>query len=126
MRFNPEGEPPKVLLVYGWDTSATGSWSVESGLHKLRDDAPEDLAEILWAWGIHVQNTAMYELIAHGNPRKAAEVARALVEAHPIVEKSIREGFGDEMAKYLLRTKLTTIPSCPAEFPRDIVVQYVQ
>jgi len=112
------------LLFYPWSMSATGDWSPETGIYLLRDKTPEDLAEILWEPGIYVQNSAIVELIRHGNPRKAAEVARALVKAHPIVEKSIKEGFGEEFANYLFKTQLDTLPSKPEEYDNGVNVQY--
>lgn len=116
----------KKLTFYPWDVSVTGSWSPDTGIYLLRDETPEKLAEILWKPGIHVQNTAIMELLAHGNPRKAAEVARALINAHPVVEKSIIEEFGEEMVDFLLKTKLELIPSKPEEYPSDIKVDYIQ
>jgi hypothetical protein len=119
------GEREK-LLIRPWSVSVTGSWSSDTGLYHLRDASPEELADWLWEPGIHVQNTAIIELMAHGNPKKAAEVARALVENHPVVEKSIRNGFGDETADYLLKSPLENLPGSPSEYPKDVVVEFVQ
>lgn len=115
----------KPIKFYPWSVSVTGSWGPDTGIYYLRDLSPEELVDLLWEPGIHVQNTAIIELMAHGNPRKAAEVARALVEKHPIVEKSIREGFGD-IADYLLRIPLEKIPSSPSEYPKDVKIEFIQ
>lgn len=115
----------KTLTFYPWNLSATGSWSPDTGIYYLRDMSPEELADLLWEPGIHVQNTAIIELMAHGNPRKAAEVARALVKKHPVVEESIREGFKD-MADYLLRDPLESIPSSPSEYPKHVKIAFIQ
>lgn len=116
----------KTVRVYPWEMSATGSWSPETGIFRLRDDTPEQLAELLWNPGSLVQNTAMVELMAHGNPRKAAQLARALVSQHPIAENSIREGFGPRTAEYLLKVPLERIPGTPSEYPKDTEIEYIK
>lgn len=110
------GETPH---FYSWDESATRQWGPESGLYALRDDTPDDLAHLLWEPGISVQNSAIVELMAHGNPRKAAEVARALVTHYPVTERSIRTFFGLETGDYLLLLPLALLPSSPEEYPQD-------
>ena len=117
---------PITLLIYPWNLSKTGDWSPDTGIYELRDRTPEELIPLLWENGIHVQNTAIAEIMAHGNPRKAAEVARALVKEHPIVEKSIRQGFGEEMGNFLLKVPLDRIPSRPQDYPGNIQVEFVQ
>jgi hypothetical protein len=103
---------------YSWEESATRQWGLDSGLYALRDDKPDDLAHILWKPGISVQNSAIIELMAHGNPRKAAEVARALVTNYPVTEQSIRAGFGPDLSDYLLLLPLELLPSSPEEYPQ--------
>jgi len=60
----------------------------------------------------------LFEILAHGNPRKAAMVARNLVEQHPICESSLRKETGTEMTDYLLKSELLKLPSKPEEYPR--------
>ena len=116
----------KKVLFYPWDVSKTGDWSPDTGIYLLRDESPEVLASILWDNGIYVLNSAIIELMAHGNSRKAADVARILVRDYPIVENSIRENFGNEGGDYLLNVPLEDIPSCPEEYPSDVRIEYVQ
>jgi hypothetical protein len=122
-----EREPrvPRTVVFYPWSLSATGDWSPDTGLFELRDRTPEELVELLWEPGIYVQNSAIVELMAHGNPRKAAALARELVKKHPIAEKSIREGF-KRAADYLLKAPLDNLPSKPEEYPRNVKIGYVQ
>lgn len=104
------------LMFRTWDESATGDWSINTGLHRLRDDSPNNLAKWLWDNGIHVEVSGVIELLAHGNPRKAAEVARALVDQNIMFAHKIRAQYG-ELAPYLFDTPLEEMPSCPAEYP---------
>jgi len=115
----------KTITFYPWELSTTGAWGPDTGIFKLRDESPEELADLLWEPGIYVQNTAIIELMTHGNPRKAAAVARALVGKHPVAEQSIRNQFGD-MANFLLEEPLENIPGSPQEYPRDINISFIQ
>lgn len=72
--------------LYDWKDSATGDWSPETGLNRLRDDSPENLADWLWEQGSVVQATAAFELMAHGNPRKAAEFLRIMANQHILLK----------------------------------------
>lgn len=117
------------LKFYPWNISATGSWSVDTGLHhlhQLRDLGPKALAALLWTPGIYVRNTAIIELMMHGNPQKAAQVARELVEQHPICEKSIQDELGTAIANYLLVFPLDQIPRTPEEYSADVDWEYIQ
>lgn len=121
MEITPE-QP--VVTVYPWNLSKTGYWGPKTGLHELRDLDPDELAEWLCEPG-HVQNSAIAEIVAHGNPKKAAKLARALVHNHPVSEKSIREGFG-EFANILLTFPLSSLPSEPKEYPAHVKIEYIQ
>jgi len=123
--FTLNVELPEVI-IYPWFQSITGSWSPDTGLYLLRDLEPEELVDLLWSVGSHVQNTALVELVAHGNPRKAATLARALIKRHPVAEKSIREFLGADMSQLLLDSPLHQLPTCPKEFPLNVRVQYLQ
>ncbi len=113
-----EEEPqPQTPIFYGWGESATGNFG-DDELLRLRDEHPSEIAQALWNPGRFVQTQALYELLAHGNPRKAAMVARNLVEQHPICENSLREDVGDEITDYLLKSQLLNLPSKPEEYPR--------
>lgn len=116
----------QTLIIYPWSMSSTGLWSLDTGIYELRDRSPEELVDLLWEPGISIQNTAIAELISHGNQRKAAEVARALVKKHSVVEISIREGFGEDMGDFLLKTPLEYIPSKPQEFPPSVIIEFIQ
>jgi hypothetical protein len=120
--IEPLRKEPRRVVIVSWDVSATGNWCPRTGLHELRDRSPSELAEWLWEWGSYPQNSAIIELIAHGNPRKAAELARALVAAYPITEDSIRRELA-ELADYLLTAPLESIPGSPSEFPSGANVQ---
>lgn len=111
---------PEKPPIYPWDVSATGSWSVDSGLLRLRDDDIPTLTEWLWENGGNVQISAIQELLAHGNQRKAAELAKSLVENYPVVEASLKTGLG-ALAQILLTTSLEKFPSKPSEHPPGAV-----
>jgi hypothetical protein len=117
-----EREP---LRVYPWSMSFTGDWSIETGLHKIRDYPPEELAEFLWPWGKRIQQSAVYELLVHCNPRKAAKFVRTLVDQHPELESSIRSQYAI-MEEYLFDTPLENLPSKPSECPSDVRIEYIQ
>jgi hypothetical protein len=95
---------------YDWSVSATGEWGDEE-LSWLRDENPELMVESLWDAGISVQSFALFELVAHGNYQKAATLARALIKAHPVCEKFIKEGCGEEMSRLLLGADLLKLPA---------------
>jgi hypothetical protein len=84
----------------------------------LRDENPAKIAEAIWEPGVSVQKFTLIELLAHGNPRKAALVARNLVEQHPIAKAYLHKDFGDKMADYFLKTDILKLPSKPDEYPR--------
>lgn len=113
------------VKIYPWTLSATGLWGEETGLFRLRDENPAHLVPSLWVCGTKAQNSAILELTCHGNPRKAAEVARALVEQHSVCERSIRAAFPN-IADDLLERPLDSLPSCPEEYPPDIKITYIQ
>jgi len=106
----------KPFRFYSWEKSATGDWSPDTGLYRLRDDSPTKLADWLWENGIRVQQTATIELMAHGNLRKAAELVRALAEQHPFQRPQIRDQYGC-LSDVLFDSLLESLPSSPAEYP---------
>lgn len=116
-------EKPK-YLIYPWDMSTTGAWDSNSGLQMLRNGTPEDLAEIINEAGTNVDVayvTAMAEYFSHGNPRKAAEVTRALIKLQPSIEQLVKEKFDSWGARDLLKTKLDLLAGSPSEFPKGSV-----
>ena len=125
MKEKGSGIESKTLTFYPWDRSSTGFWDVESGLPDLRDKPAEVLAKALLSGGSHVQNTAIVELMTHGNPRKAAAVARELIKQHPIAIDSIMRDFG-LFKKLLLEVPLANIPSKPEEYPKRMSAQHIQ
>lgn len=123
-----EGPQEGKHIVYPWNMSATREFD-QKELRKIRDEEPKVLAEVLWPGGKAVRNRALIELIAHGNPRKAAEVTRAQTTEHPkqttLIKKQLEEAFGSKAARMLLTQNLSSIPSSPKEFPPDTVT-YIQ
>lgn len=115
----------KEVMIFPWSMSATGQWSEETGLLKLRDDTIKELVEWLFPWGYIPQNTAIVELMAHGNLRRAAEFARNLVEAYPVCERSVRASFG-ETTDRLLNDDLESFPSKPEEFSPEFRIVFIQ
>lgn len=117
----------KTVTFCTWDESATGSWDIDTGLHTLRDESPVQLAEFFVEMGdYHVQNTAIAEIMAHGNPRKAGELCRELVKRDKELADVIKQTFGPEVTKYLLEEILVNMPSNPSEYPPDIRPAYKQ
>lgn len=55
---------------FSWDQSATGKWSDED-MKWLRDEHPAEMVDPLWNSGRGVQSFALFELVSHGNYRKA-------------------------------------------------------
>jgi len=116
----------KEIVFYPWNLSKTGQWSPDTGLYYLRDNPPEQLAEWLLEMDDKmVQTSAIVELMVHGNPRKAAQIARIMVRRNPEVELPLRESFG-ELAEYFLDTNLELLPGSPAEYPKDVKISFLQ
>ena len=113
------------LLIYPWSMSATGQWSIDTGLHKLRDCTANELADLLWEHGIFVQQTAVAEIVAHGNPRKAAEFLRALVSKHPDLTDKIRSQYRI-LEREFFDLPLSNLPGSPKEYPPTAKIQYIQ
>ena len=106
----------KKFRLYGWDESATGEWSPETGLYRLRDDTPIYLAKWLWeSGGAPAQMTATFELMAHGNLRKAAEVVRTLADQHILFKPKMRTQYGS-LAECLFDAQLESLPASPEEY----------
>jgi len=115
-----------IIKIYPWDISMTRQWSPASGLYRLRDDSPDKLARDLWEQGSYIQQSATVEMLAHGNPRKAAEFVRALEKNHPESKKDIRGRYSSSIENYLFETPLDLLPSDPSEYPLDVEIHYVQ
>jgi len=116
----------KPFLIYPWDMSVTNSWTTQ-GLHGLRDVAINEIAEILNGEGSEeIYISAMAEYLAHGYVRKAAEVTRAMIKGTPSVKDLVTNRFNESLAKQLLRTKLEYLPANPSEFPKNMLIEYVQ
>lgn len=115
-------------LIYPWGMSATGSFDRED-LGILRREKPKALAEALWPGGKEVRNLVLAEMIGHGVPRKAAEVARALITGHSeqaaLIKKQLEEAFENDVVRMLLKQKLSSIPGSPKDFPPGTVT-YIQ
>lgn len=113
------GEKEKVRnqnrRFYRWEESYTKAFDKQE-LIRLRDEHPADLAQAPRPSGTDLQMLALYELLAHGNQRKAAMVARNLVEQHPIFADSLREGMGDDRVDILLKSNPLKLPSKPEEY----------
>ncbi len=122
-----DGKRP-VIKVYSWELSATHDWNPETELLNLRDLSPEELVKWLNSDGTdyYVQCSAIFELICHGCHRKAAELARALVEADPEVQESITSKFSEPVCISMLTTPLEYIPSDPIEFNPKVSIEYIE
>mgnify|MGYP001151105440 CR=1 FL=1 len=115
----------KKATIFPWSMSATGDWPEGTGLHLLRDESPNNIAQGLCMQGERVIPSAIYEITVHGNPRKAAEVARRIVEQDPTYEEVIRKSFG-RAAETILETPLEELASRPSEYPEDVLVEFIQ
>lgn len=113
---------PEVLEIPSWDLSATGQWGIDTGLHALRDDSASDLVRPLYEGETY--HTAIMELVGHGHPRKAAEVARAIIDAHPETEEIMRSGL-DSLAEQLLDAPLDLLPASPSDYKIPVRVKKV-
>ena len=116
------------LKIFPWSVSGTGMWGPTTGLDHLAKYSKGELdkttlAGWLWKPGIDVQNTAIEELIVHGNFRQAAELARELILQHDTCEVSIREYFG-KSADSLIKDNLADLPATPADYSPD-KVEYI-
>jgi hypothetical protein len=78
----------------------------------------------LWPPGIYVQNSAVIELMDHGNVCPAAALVCALVEAHPVCRFSLTEQFGGLIDMFLANPSM--FPNNPSEFPPDIIVRFAE
>jgi len=122
-------EKRKELTFYPWSMSATGDWGDDSGLTELAKYAkgeipPTELAEWLWEPGAYVQNSAVAELLKHGNVKQAAIFVKTLVSIHPVCEKTLKEQFGGLVDEFIKNPD--KYPSSPAEYPADVVVRLIQ
>lgn len=113
------------VRIYPWSFSVTREWGPDTGIYLLRDEDPVTLARILFENGRYVIGTGLYEIIAHGNPRRAAEVARELTKIDPGLETEFTRLFGEEGTKTLLKRALAEIPSAPSEYPANVRIMYV-
>lgn len=116
----------KEITIYPWNLSKTGQWSPETGIYYLRDNPPEQLAE----WFLEMDDemvltSAIVELMVHGNPRKAAQIAQIMVQKNSDLEKSLRKSFGD-LSEYFLDKDIELLPGSPAEYPKDVKISFFQ
>jgi hypothetical protein len=109
------GSLGKERTFVGWDESKTGQFG-QRELLRLRDEHPSVLAESLWAPGAFVQGVVVKELLAHGNPQKAALVCRELVGARPVTETTLRDAVGDKVVDFLLQADVRVLPRTPDEY----------
>lgn len=120
-------ERAKQLLVYPWNISSTGLWE-ENGLRDLRDAPVQDLVEALEEVDTEMAFiSALGEYYDHANQRKAAELARAMVQKDAKWKTFLEKHFQSnrEVLDDLLVVKLSLIPSRPSEYPRGLRIEYV-
>lgn len=127
LRVSPEKR--KELTFYPWSMSATGDWSDECGLKELAKYAggeisPEELAEWLWKPGAYVQNSAVVELLKHGNVRQAATLVKTLVDIHPVCKKTLEEQFGSMVDEFMNKSP-DKFPSKASEYPANVLLRFV-
>jgi len=122
-----EKDKRPALKVYSWNLSATNDWDPETELPQLRDNSPKELVEwINQEPDTHVQCSAIMELIRHGCLRKAAELARAFIEADPTDEEPIISNFAQPVGVFLLKMPLENIPLDPMEFNPNSRIEYIE
>lgn len=119
-------ERRKTITVYPWSLSVTGLWGPDTGIYYLRDETPEEIAN----WFGEVKDlvfidSGLAEIMAHGNPRKSAEVFRLLIKKHPEMEKELKGQVGEEVYDFLTKGDLTDIPSKPSEYSRNLKIEYM-
>ena len=112
------------IRIYPWDVSSTGKYKAED-LKVIRDYPASELARSVWVLGKAAEQAAVFELMYHGNHRKAAMLVRELIKQHPELEEEIRKDYIGELRTYLFEYELDKIPSCPDEFPDPTKIIYV-
>lgn len=115
----------KILRIPRWEISVTGAWNVDSGILLLRDKTVEELTDLLRDCGNYVQQTGVMEILEHGSPRKAAELARRLVGDHPEYQM-LYAHFGEGVNRLLFSTPLDNLPNSPSEYPPQMKIEYEQ
>lgn len=80
--FNPIGIPH--IIIYPWEISVTDDFS--SRIFFLKETSADELATEFAHYPSFLCS-ALTELMAHGTPRKAAEIARMLNEKDPGIKK---------------------------------------
>jgi len=110
----PQGES---VPIYPWSVSATKRYNQEA-LRELRDKPPERLAEESLSAGGNTLKFTLIELMCHGNPRKAAETARAAADEHSEVKNLVEQWFGGDagVVCMLLRDNLGSIAATAKDF----------
>lgn len=97
-------------IFVGWDKSSTGEWQNADDLIWLRDTHPKDMAEAFIESGFSSFTSALYELLAHANYRKAALIARNMVELQPECRKEIERNC-KPVVDLLFNVNLLKLPS---------------
>lgn len=123
----PVMERRKTITIFPWSVSATGLWGPNTGIYNLRDETSEQIAD--WFGEVKdlvVIDSGLVEIMAHGNPRKSAEIARLLIEEHPEMEKRLKAEWGEEMCDFLLEGDLKDIPGKPSEYSGNVYIEYIQ
>lgn len=116
------------MLIYPWTLSATGDWDPKTSLLDLRDLTSQELFRELGnpeVKALALTISAISELIAHGNPRKAASLARLYAKQNP----GLKQWFHDQdgtAAELLFEAQLSTLPAEPKEYPPQVRVEYLQ
>lgn len=116
-----EGSPIK---IYPWSISVTGGFN-ERELRFLRIFPVKYLIEDFDENPYSITR-ALVEIVFHGNPRRAAQFARGLVELNPDHLERFREyfeGYEQEM-EVLFKKPIDEFPSQPSEIRGPI--EYVQ
>ena len=107
--------------IFPWELSATGQWSMETGLDKLRDLPIPELVAYLDEFSYAIE-TGVFEILAHGNMRRAVEVSRRLVELNPKYVERFKVAFGGEDTQFYkdwFSSPLEGFPSSSGEMKRN-------
>jgi hypothetical protein len=112
--------------IYPWELGASSIWKQEADLHLLRQGSIENILERILSLPITEQIATILELEIHGDRKKAAELARALVAVNPQFSRMLSDSVGHDTWRLLLKTTLDHLPSKPTEFDKHIKLVYLQ
>lgn len=122
-----------VIRLYPWSISATEAWDIE-GLTGLREFDATRIVEAFAETDVRFKAAVIFELVAHGNRRKAAHVLRLFmkkdVERHntesPKIEQVVARQINPQLVRQLLRSPLSALEETPQDFAWKKKVTFIQ